>query len=52
MTIFIYDDLNGCFPLKCTVKRQGENIEIKNDTIKITLPIDELMALLNDEQHG
>ena len=51
--IYIYDDCDGACPVKCEIRRNGSEIEIfKKGAIRIRVPIDSLMALVSDEQHG
>ena len=53
VTIWIFDDMDGAFPLDAEIKRDGEHIVLENRTIKIKILIDTVRMIIDgDDGHG
>ena len=53
VTIWIFDDMDGAFPIDAEIKRDVDNIVLENRSIKIKIPIDTIRTVIDgDEGHG
>lgn len=50
--IWIHDNVEGAFPLRMIIKRDGDKIILSAAQMTVDIPIEAVMSVLGDEGHG
>ena len=52
VVIWFHDNIEGAFPLRMTVKRDGDKIVLSALQVTIDVPVEAVLSVLGDEGHG